>query len=402
MDRYTSTRRSPHLDCLELPSLGDTAANIENHIFDGHAHWNLHQASVVHLACQGKDLGPFSLFSSYLGIPFHAVFNNQWDIGPGLNIIDIGRLSIKSRLSRKRGSGPRHSPLPLNGGHECGFFTADKGPSPHFKVHIKIKAGTQDILPQKTQLLHLFNGYFQVLHCYRIFFSHVNVPVFRSNSISTNEHSLEDSVGITFQHGTIHKCPGIPFVRIADDILGSPLCLVGEFPFQACRKAGPYPEKKPGNGLDNSLISTSGNVMLDPRGIDLSTIGQHPFHLFLIKRDLTAVEDWFFCQRVGVSKVIYQLVFFQGKGHDLRRIIRAHLLILNPLRINGYHRCLGTKPVTSCGTHLHLPRHALFFDLLVKGNFHLSSTISTATCHAYVYSRFALIFPGKNLIAIPL
>ncbi|MBW1775912.1 MAG: hypothetical protein JRJ82_24065 [Deltaproteobacteria bacterium] len=139
-----------------------------------------------------------------------------------------------------------------------------------------------------------------------------------------------------------------------------------------------------------------------PAPIDCPAVSQNPSHLFLVKRNLTAIVDWFFCQRVGVSKVVYQLVFFQCKGHDLRRIIRTHLLILNPLRINGYHRRFGTKPVTSCGTHFHLIGHALFFDLLVKGNFHLSSAISTAACHAYVYTGFTLILPGKNFIAIPL
>ena len=157
-----------------------------------------------------------------------------------------------------------------------------------------------------------------------IFLSHIDVPVLCSNSVGTDKHSLEDSVGITFQNSTVHKGTGVPLVCIADNILGPSLCLPSESPFHSCGKTGTTPASQlgpcclidhllwchPGEGLDNGLISTGGDIMLNLCGIDSSTVGQHPSHLFLIKGDLTPVIDGISCLGIPVSQVIKQPVLF--------------------------------------------------------------------------------------------
>ncbi|MBA7696391.1 hypothetical protein ES703_105038 [subsurface metagenome] len=89
-------------------------------------------------------------------------------------------------------------------------------------------------------------------------------------------------------------------------------------------------------------------------GIDPSTIGKHPFHLFLIKGDLVAVIDRISSLGILISQVINQLVFLQGEINDLCCIFRIDLLVLNSQRINRHYRRFSTNPVASGGTYLNL------------------------------------------------
>ncbi len=170
---------------------------------------------------------------------------------------------------------------------------------------MKVKAGSQDILPQETQFFHLLDGDLQMLHSDRVFLSHVNVAIFCPHGIGTDDHALENSVGIPFQNRPIHKGTWVPLIRVTDNILGLSFCLAGKLPFHTRGKAGttPSPQFGPGHFLDDllwrhpgkrphdSLITAGSNIMLDLSGIDSTAAGQHSPYLFLVKGNLTPVVD---------------------------------------------------------------------------------------------------------------
>src|ERR1035437_7574374 len=63
---------------------------------------HLHQAGVLNLAHQRKDLGPGTLLAAGLGKPSRAARDDGGDIAPGLNVVDVGRLAIQALLSGVR------------------------------------------------------------------------------------------------------------------------------------------------------------------------------------------------------------------------------------------------------------------------------------------------------------
>ena len=89
---YTAARRTSHLDSLETLVVLDPSAQFENHIADGHAHWNLYKSRMANLAGQCKNLGAFALLGAVFCIGFRAVDENPGDVGVGFNVVDVRRL----------------------------------------------------------------------------------------------------------------------------------------------------------------------------------------------------------------------------------------------------------------------------------------------------------------------
>ena len=147
MGRYATPRWTAHLHCLEFPSFGDSTPDIKNDLSDGNANGNFYKARIIHLTNQGEDFGPFAHLRTYLSIPLHAILDDQGDIGPGLHVVDIGGFAVQPYFSRKWWPCPRHPSFPFNGGHKGSFFSTDEGPCTHVQGNIKIKTGSQDILP---------------------------------------------------------------------------------------------------------------------------------------------------------------------------------------------------------------------------------------------------------------
>ena len=233
MRRHTAACRPAHLNGFKRAALGDAAADIINHVFDSGADRHFNQSGIVDLTGQRKDFGALALFGAHLAIPFRSVFDDQRDVGPGFNIVDIGRFGVDAGLRRKRWSCPGHAAFALDGGHQGRFFSADKRTGAQSQRKIEVKAGAQDVFAQKSQFFGLLDGDIEMLDGNRILFAHIDVTVFAAHGIGTDEHSLYDGMRVAFQNGAIHECTGIAFVCVADRILGPAFGLTCKFPFKA-------------------------------------------------------------------------------------------------------------------------------------------------------------------------
>ncbi len=93
---------------------GNAAADVINDLFQGNAHGHLDQPGAVYLAGQGEGLGALAFFGAIAGVPVSALLHNRRDIGPGLNVIDVGRFAPQAGLGGEGGAGTGHTSLALN------------------------------------------------------------------------------------------------------------------------------------------------------------------------------------------------------------------------------------------------------------------------------------------------
>ena len=64
-------------------------------------------------------------------------------------------------VGRERRTLAGFSHLAFNGGDQCGFFTADKGPGALPDLQPERKVGAKDIIAEKAPAFSLLDGYFQ-------------------------------------------------------------------------------------------------------------------------------------------------------------------------------------------------------------------------------------------------
>src|SRR5450759_4868084 len=97
--------RTNHLDGLDMPIARDAAADVEDQLAQGHAHRYLDEAGVVQLAGQGEDLGARAVLGPHRPVPLGPVDDDQRDVGPGLDVVDVGRFAPQAgdrRVGRPR------------------------------------------------------------------------------------------------------------------------------------------------------------------------------------------------------------------------------------------------------------------------------------------------------------
>ena len=89
-------------------------------------------------------------------------------------------------------------------------FAADEGAGALVHVNREIKAGAQDVLPEKTVLLGLLDGDVHILHRQGVFLADVDIALVGADGIGADGQPLEDGVGISFEEARSMKAPGSP------------------------------------------------------------------------------------------------------------------------------------------------------------------------------------------------
>ena len=94
---------------------------------DGHPHGDLDQTTTVYLAGQSEGLGATAFSGAIAGEFLGAIADDPGNGRQSLDVVDQRRLTPKTGLCRERRSESWHASSSLNGRHQRGFLTADKG-----------------------------------------------------------------------------------------------------------------------------------------------------------------------------------------------------------------------------------------------------------------------------------
>jgi len=226
-----SSGRTADLDGLKLAAVGDSAADFKDHLPDGGAHGHFDESSAGHLARQGKDLGSLAVFCADGAEPGRPLPQYPGDLGQRFHIVDQRGMIHISFLGRKGGTDMGITPSPLQGGNQSGLLAADKSPCSFVDLGVKGKVAAQNLFPQEIRGIAVGQGFPDAAYRQRIFCADIEKAPGSPYGIGSDDHPLDDAVGVRFQKHPVHKGTGIPLIAVADDIFFSVGLTGYQFPF---------------------------------------------------------------------------------------------------------------------------------------------------------------------------
>ena len=168
-------------------------------------------------------------------------------------------------------------------------------------------------------------------------------------------------MGISFQNRTVHKCPRIPLVRVAADILLIRPIGRCEFPFQSGGKTGASSASQAAvqQDLDHifrlflcqhnakSLIATGSYVFFNIFRVDHTAVSQSNPVLFFIKIRLIERSDFVCFCCLFIEKAGHNSSFQKMFRHDLRNVVFLQHGIKGSFRIYDHNRSQGAQAETT-------------------------------------------------------
>ena len=117
------------------------------------------------------------------------------DVGVGLHVVQDGGLAEQALHRREGRTGPGLAPLALDGGHQGGLLAADKGAGAQLELHVKVKAGAEDVLAQQAVLPGLLDGDLQPLHRDGVLGADIDVALVGADGVAGDGHGLDARCG---------------------------------------------------------------------------------------------------------------------------------------------------------------------------------------------------------------
>ncbi len=175
------------------------------------------------------------------------------------------------------------------GGHQCGFFTTNKGTGTGFDAHIQREAEPHAIFTEVAFFITFINRQLQTLDGQRILSTDIHIGEFTANCISRNHHPLNQPIGITFKNRSIHKRTWITLICITDQVFMITRGSFGKRPFQTGRETTAATTAQPGFlDLFDDLIASHGDRFFDP----LKTpVGDELIHILSIDDSTTGKDN---------------------------------------------------------------------------------------------------------------
>jgi len=391
LSRNTSAGRTAGLSCLELLAVGNAAADLINDGAQRSTHGNLDEAGVLDLAAQSEDLGALCALVAHSGKPCSTLEDDLGDVGIGLNVVQNSGLAEQTLDSGERRTGTGLTAVALDGGHQSGFLTAYESTCTKAQIHIEIKAGAENILAQQTILTSLLDSDLQTMNGDGILSTDIYITLICTDSITGNGHSLDNSMGVTFQNRTVHECTGVTFVGVAADILliciGNevsgklPLLTGGEAGAAAAAQTGiendldDLVRSHLGQNLTKSSIAVHSNILFDVLGIDNAAVTQGNTALGLIEssviqRSASAVGSSLFLDLFGniiVDQSLDDSTLEQMLGNDLRDILSGNFTIENTVGMNNDNGTESAQTEAAGLDDLYLFCKTMLFQFCSKG-----------------------------------
>src|SRR5512139_3566138 len=221
----------------------------------------------------------------------------------------------------------------------------------------------------------------------------IDVSVTSSDGISTNDHSLQNRVRITFQEASVHIGAWISLVAVADDILDFPWSLPTVFPFLTGRKScsssssqirGFYfiddlLRSQFKNGFRQCLIAAYSNIILYLCRLDQTIISQDQPILGFIKRNLFLRSYLSFRDRIFVKEILQYLSFPNRLRKDKRNIFFLNPLVENSPGIEGNDGSSFAKSPAPRESQSDLFRRSILSNRLRELVSHLFASIGMTT-----------------------
>ncbi len=236
-----SPRRAAGLHGLDFPAVLDASADIVDDLAERDAHRHFDLAGVADFPDQGKNLRPLAVGGADLAVPLGAPGDDQGNVRPGLDIVDVGGFAPQPGLGRKRGPLPRRSTPALDRGHQGSLLAADKSARALDDLDVEMKFRAQDGFPEQAPFSCLVPGENRMANGQRSLHPDIDVAFGRSDRIGTDDQPFDDTVGIGHQDAAVHKGARVSFVGVADDISRRVDLIPAELPFPSGRESPASP-----------------------------------------------------------------------------------------------------------------------------------------------------------------
>ena len=139
-------------------------------------------------------------------------------IGPRFHVVQNGRFFKEPFFGGANVLDARDARFSLNGGHERGRFSADKGSAAAANLDREVKTGSQYIFAEQSQGFGIFNRFYQMFDGKGVFVADVNVPLAGPNRVSAEDEPLNNGVRVSLHQAAIHKRPRVAFVTVDQHI----------------------------------------------------------------------------------------------------------------------------------------------------------------------------------------
>ncbi len=240
LGRYATTRRAAGLHGLDFRPGGGAAADVVDHLAEGHPERHLDQSGVANLADQREDLGAGVTGHADLGVLGGAAIDDDPDIGEGLDVVDTGRAAVNASLDRVGGSLSR---LPHESFHrpdQGSLLAAHEGARAANDLDLEVEPCAENVGPDETELAGLAEGDQRVLDRQRVLAANIDDAMSSADRDAGDQHPLEDRVRVALEEAAIHVGAGIALVTVADHVLGPVIVAAGprELPLLPGRETG--------------------------------------------------------------------------------------------------------------------------------------------------------------------
>ena len=380
-----AARRSTGLHRLELPAVRDPAADVEDQLAQSGSHRNLDEACVPDAADQRKDLRPLALLGADAREPLGTMADDLRHGGPGLDVVDAGRLAPQATLGREGRPGPGFAHIPFDRGHERRFLAADEGARPALDGDIEVEAASEDVLPEESTLAGLRDGHFQTFPGQGILLTYVDKTVRRPHRPSPDDHPLDDCVGVGLDDAAIHEGAGVPFVGVADHELDVAGLCSRDLPLRPRGEPGAPLSTQPRlldlvddlfwshrvERLVECEIALAGNGFIDVLRVDQAPVAKRDQLLLLEELNVIHLGDRLGLPRLAIQQSLDGAPSLEMLLHQLRDIFFRYQLIEDVVGLDNHHRSLGTEAVAAGHDDRHLVLKVVPGQLLLQGFLHL-------------------------------
>ena len=336
-----SAGRTADLYGFELAVIFQSAADIKDNFSQSGSHRNFNQTCIFNGAGQGEGLCSRASLGTDAAIPVGTIQQDLRYIGKCFYVIQDGRFFPESFFNGTRRFYTRHTTISFDGCSQGRTFTTYECAGTTVDVHMEAEICTQDVVSQKSFVLQLCDGVTQTFYRVRILCTHIDITILCFHSVGGNHHTFNQTIGITFHNGTIHKCSRVSLVAVTYyETCG--FFLTGYlFPLFASRETAASTASQSGliNFIDNLVWchikqcffqcqeSAARQILFKGFCFQLSTVLQYETGLFLNKRNV------FRClinlSFLFVQKAFYYIISFYTSLENFFAVIQFYFCILD-------------------------------------------------------------------------
>jgi hypothetical protein len=214
-----SAGRSAGLHGLDFRFADGPAADVVDDFLYFFAQGHLDKPGVSYLAHERENLGARVFLYAGLRIFVRAHFKDNRDIGPCLDVVDCGRLTVYPALDGERRALARLPGLAFNRMDERGLLAAHERARTLDYLEVERETGAEYVLSQEPEVPGLAQGYHEMFYGQGILGTHVQHALCGPGSVGGDYHAFDDAVRVPLEYAAVHVSAGVALVGVADEVL---------------------------------------------------------------------------------------------------------------------------------------------------------------------------------------